>query len=192
MAMVFHLTEALVGAILLIQNKELRAGTPMYHFKRSLSIPVGNKLLGRVIDPLGHPLDGGEPPQCDEQGLLDILSPPIINRDFVNRPFYTGNKIIDNLIPIGKGQRELIIGDNGLGKSALVIDIIINQKDKNVHCVYVLIGQKRSTITNTIQILKDANALEYTSVVVAQAAALPGLLYLAPFAGCAIAETLDE
>lgn len=188
MAMVFHLTESLVGAILLIQSKELKSGTLMHHFKRSLSIPVGDKLLGRVIDPLGHPLDGYEPPQCDEQGLLDILSPSIIQRDFVNRPFYTGNKIIDNLIPIGKGQRELIIGDNGLGKSALVIDIIINQKDKNVRCVYVLIGQKRSTISNTIQILKDANALEYTTVVVAQAAALPGLLYLAPFAGCAIAE----
>jgi F-type H+-transporting ATPase subunit alpha len=188
MAMVFHLAESLVGAILLIQSKELKSGASMYHFKRSLSIPVGDRLLGRVIDPLGYPLDNGAPPQCDEQGLLDILSPPITKRDFVNRPFYTGNKIIDNLIPIGKGQRELIIGDNGLGKSALVIDIIINQKDKNVRCVYVLIGQKRSTISNTIQILKDANALEYTTVVVAQAAALPGLLYLAPFAGCAIAE----
>lgn len=188
MAMVFYLTESLVGAILLIQSNELRAGTLIYHFKRSLSIPVGDKLLGRVIDPLGHPIDGYESPQCDEQGLLDILSPSITQRDFVNRPFYTGNKVIDNLIPIGKGQRELIIGDNGLGKSALVLDIIINQRDKNVRCIYVLIGQKRSTISNTIQILKDAKALEYTTVVVAQATALPGLLYLAPFAGCAIAE----
>ncbi|EHL30714.1 F0F1 ATP synthase subunit alpha [Legionella pneumophila] len=187
-AMVFHLTESLVGAIMLMQTKKLKSGTPIYHLKRSLSIPVGDNLLGRVIDPLGHPLDEGEPPQCDEQGLLDLLSPPIVNRDFVNRPFYTGNKIIDNLIPIGKGQRELIIGDNGLGKSSLVIDIIINQKDKNVRCVYVLIGQKRSTVSSTIQLLKEANALEYTTIVVAQATALPGLLYLAPFAGCAIAE----
>lgn len=187
-AMVFHLTESLVGAIMLLQTKKLKSGTPIYHLKRSLSIPVGDTLLGRVIDPLGHPLDGEESPQCDEQGLLDILSPPIVNRDFVNRPFYTGNKIIDNLIPIGKGQRELVIGDNGLGKSALVMDIIINQKDKNVRCVYVLIGQKRSTVSNAIQLLKEANALEYTTIVVAQATALPGLLYLAPFAGCAIAE----
>jgi F-type H+/Na+-transporting ATPase subunit alpha len=187
-AMVFHLTESLVGAIMLLQTKKLKSGTPIYHLKRSLSIPVGDTLLGRVIDPLGHPLDGGESPQCDEQGLLDTLSPPIIHRDFVNRPFYTGNKIIDNLIPIGKGQRELIIGDNGLGKSSLVMDIIINQKDKNVRCVYVLIGQKRSTVSNAIQLLKEANALEYTTIVVAQATALPGLLYLAPFAGCAIAE----
>lgn len=187
-AMVFHLTESLVGAIMLVQTKKLKSGTPIAHLKRLLSIPVGDSLLGRVIDPLGYPLDDGELPQCDEHGLLDILSPPIVSRDFVNRPFYTGNKIIDNLIPIGKGQRELIIGDNGLGKSSLVIDMIINQKDKNVRCVYVLIGQKRSTVSSTIQLLKEANALEYTTIVVAQATALPGLLYLAPFAGCAIAE----
>ena len=187
-AMVFHLTESLVGAIMLVQTKKLKSGTPIGHLKRLLSIPVGDNLLGRVIDPLGYPLDEGELPQCDEHGLLDILSPPIVSRDFVNRPFYTGNKIIDNLIPIGKGQRELIIGDNGLGKSSLVIDMIINQKDKNVRCVYVLIGQKRSTVSSTIQLLKEANALEYTTIVVAQATALPGLLYLAPFAGCAIAE----
>ncbi len=187
-AMVFHLTESLVGAIMLVQTKKLKSGTPIAHLKRLLSIPVGDSLLGRVIDPLGYPLDEGELPQCDEHGLLDILSPPIVSRDFVNRPFYTGNKIIDNLIPIGKGQRELIIGDNGLGKSSLVIDMIINQKDKNVRCVYVLIGQKRSTVSSTIQLLKEANALEYTTIVVAQATALPGLLYLAPFAGCAIAE----
>ncbi len=187
-AMVFHLTESLVGAIMLVQTKKLKSGTPIGHLKRLLSIPVGDNLLGRVIDPLGYPLDGGEPPHCDEHGLLDILSPPIVSRDFVNRPFYTGNKIIDNLIPIGKGQRELIIGDNGLGKSSLVIDMIINQKDQNVRCVYVLIGQKRSTVSSTIQLLKETNALEYTTIVVAQATALPGLLYLAPFAGCAIAE----
>ena len=187
-AMVFHLMEDLVGAIMLVQTKKLKAGIPMFHLKHALSISVGDELLGRVIDPLGNPLDGGEMPQCEEEGLLDILSPPIIQRDFVNRPLYTGNKIIDNLIPIGKGQRELIIGDNGLGKSSLAIDVVINQKNKNVYCVYVLIGQKHSTVSNTIQLLKEANALKYTTIVVAQATALPGLLYLAPFAGCAIAE----
>lgn len=153
-AMVFHLTEDLVGAVMLVQTKKLKAGTSIFPLKRVLSIPVGDKLLGRVIDPLGNPLDGGEIPPCDEQGLLDRLSPPIIHRDFVSRPFYTGNKIIDNLIPIGKGQRELIIGDNGLGKSSLAIDIVMNQKDKRVYCVYVLIGQKRSTVSTTIQLLK--------------------------------------
>ncbi|MFC7781339.1 F0F1 ATP synthase subunit alpha [Legionella taurinensis] len=187
-AMVFHLTEDLVGAVMLVQTKKLKAGTSIFPLKRALSIPVGDKLLGRVIDPLGNPLDGGEIPPYEEQGLLDRLSPPILHRDFVNQPLYTGNKIIDNLIPIGKGQRELLIGDNGLGKSALAIDMVMNQNDKKVYCVYVLIGQKRSTVSTTIQLLKKNNALDYTTVVVAQATALPGLLYLAPFAGCAIAE----
>jgi F-type H+-transporting ATPase subunit alpha len=187
-AMVFHLTERLVGAIMLVQTKKLKAGTTIFHLKRSLSIPVGDKLLGRVVDPLGHPLDGGEPPQCDAQGLLDSAAPPIIDRDVVARPFYTGNKLIDTLIPLGQGQRELIIGDNGLGKSSLAIDIVLNQKNEKVHCVYVLIGQKRSMVTHTIELLKETNALEYTTVVVALATSLPGLLYLAPFAGCAIAE----
>ncbi|HCE5447058.1 TPA: F0F1 ATP synthase subunit alpha, partial [Legionella pneumophila] len=148
-AMVFHLTEELVGAVMLVQTKKLKAGTPIFPLKRVLSIPVGDKLLGRVIDPLGHPLDGGEIPPHEEQGLLDRLSPPILHRDFVNRPLYTGNKMLDNLIPIGKGQRELLIGDNGLGKSALALDIVMNQKDKKVYCVYVLIGQKRSTVSST-------------------------------------------
>lgn len=187
-AMVFHLTEDLVGAILLEQSDKITAGTLVFHHKRYLSIPVGDKLLGRVIDPLGQPLDDLAEPECEEEGLLDVLSPPIIKRDFVSQSLYTGNKILDNLIPIGKGQRELLIGDNGLGKSSLAIDIVINQKDKNVKCIYVLVSQKRSTVINTIQLLKDAGAIEYTTIVVAEATSLPGLQYLAPFAGCAIAE----
>lgn len=187
-AMVFHLTENLVGAILLEQTEQLTAGILAFHHNPSLAVPVGDNLLGRVIDPLGEPLDGGQKPQCDAQGLLDILSPPITQRDFVHRPLYTGNKILDNLIPIGKGQRELIIGDNGLGKSALAMDAVINQRGKNVYCVYVLVGQKRSSVINTVQILKELDALAYTTVVVAEATALPGLQYLAPFSGCAIAE----
>jgi F-type H+/Na+-transporting ATPase subunit alpha len=187
-AMVFHLTENLVGAILLEQSDKITSGTLAFHQKLSLSIPVGDKLLGRIIDPLGRPLDDAEFPKGEKEGLLDVLSPPIIKRDFVSQPLYTGNKILDNLIPIGKGQRELIIGDNGLGKSSLAMDIIINQKDKNVRCVYVLISQKRSSVINTIQLLKDTRALDYTTIVVAEATALPGLQYLAPFAGCAIAE----
>lgn len=129
-AMVFQLEEDLVGASLLIQTESLTAGTIVLHSHSSLHIPVGDELLGRVLDPLGYPLDGLEQPQCKDQSKIDILSPPIIDRDFVTRPFYTGNKILDNLIPIGKGQRELLIGDNGLGKSSLALDIVINQKDK--------------------------------------------------------------
>ena len=187
-AMVFHLTEHLVGAILLEQTERLSAGALAFHLSSSLSIPVGNKLLGRIIDPLGFPLDGGEDIPRETRGLLDILSPPITQRDFVNKPLYTGNKILDNLIPIGKGQRELIIGDNGLGKSSLALDIVINQKDKNVYCVYVLIGQNSSNVKTIIHSLKESDAMGYTTVVVAQASSLPGLQYVAPFAGCAIAE----
>ena len=137
---------------------------------------------------MGMPLDGGAMPNSEAMGLLDVKSPPIVDRDFVSRPLLTGNKIVDALIPIGKGQRQLLIGDNGLGKSSLAIDVVVNQRDKNVLCVYVLIGQKRSSVLNTIQMLKDAEAFEHTVVVVAEATSLPGLQYLAPFAGCAIAE----
>jgi F-type H+-transporting ATPase subunit alpha len=187
-AMVFHLAEGLIGAILLEQTERLTAGTLVHHSGTRLSIPVGDALLSRVVDPLGVPLDGGSTPECHNLGELDVTSPPIIERDFVNKPLLTGNKIVDTLIPIGKGQRQLLIGDNGLGKSSLAIDIVTNQRDKDVICVYVLVGQKRSTVLNTIQLLKDSEALSHSVIVVAEATALPGLQYLAPFAGCAIAE----
>src|SRR4030065_184622 len=151
-------------------------------------IVVGDGLLGRVIDPLGVPLDDGGPISFSARRLLDVRSPPIIARDFVEQPLYTGNKIADTLIPIGKGQRQLLIGDNGSGKSAFAVDTVINQRGKNVYCVYVLIGQKRSAVVNTIETLRRADALAYTTVVVAEAAALAGLKYLAPFAGCTVAE----
>ncbi|KOO04478.1 F0F1 ATP synthase subunit alpha [Vibrio nereis] len=187
-AMVFDLTEDLVSAVLLHETSQLTAGTPVHHSNHSLSIPVGDRLLGRVVDPLGTPQDGEAPPIPSAWQCLDTLSPPIISRDFVNSPLYTGIKIIDTLIPIGKGQRQLLIGDEGLGRSALALDTVINQKNKNVRCVYVLIGQRRSIIVKTIEILREFGALEYTTVVVAEASSLPGLQHLAPFAGCAIAE----
>ncbi|MGD2167527.1 MAG: F0F1 ATP synthase subunit alpha, partial [Gammaproteobacteria bacterium] len=115
-------------------------------------------------------------------------APPIVARDFVHSPFYTGIKIIDTLIPIGKGQRQLLLGDDGLGRSSLVLDAVVNQRDKGVNCVYVLVGQKRSSVTSTIATLRDCGALSYTTVVVAEASSLPGLQYLAPFSGCAVAE----
>jgi len=186
--MVFHLAEDLVGAILLEQTERLAADSKVFHSGFHLSIPVGDSLLGRVVDPLGHPLDGAGAPQCEERRKLDMLSPRILERDFVSRPLYSGNKIIDTLIPIGKGQRQLMIGDNGLGKSSLALDIVINQKGKNVLCVYVLIGQKRSSVMSTIQTLRETGAHQYTVIVVADASALPGLQYLAPFAGTTIAE----
>ena len=186
--MVFHLTADMVGAILLEQTEALTAGTVAHHSGTRLSIPCGDALLGRVVDPLGKALDGEANPQCEVRNDLDGASPPIVARDFVNRPLLTGNKVIDTLIPIGKGQRQLLIGDNGLGKSSLAIDVVVNQRNQDVLCVYVLVGQKRSSVLNTIQMLKDSRALEHTVLVVAEATALPGLQYLAPFAGCAVAE----
>ncbi len=185
---VFHLTAKLIGAILLKQTEALTSGTSVSLSRRQLSTPVGDALLGRVIDPLGNPLDGEEPPQCDTYGPLERGSPPIVARDFVHEPLYTGSKIIDTLIPIGKGQRQLIIGDEGLGKSSLALDAVVNQQGKGVHCVYVLIGQKRSAAVNVVETLRRHNAMAYTTVVVGEASALPGLKYLAPFAGCAVAE----
>jgi F-type H+-transporting ATPase subunit alpha len=187
-ALVFHLASDKVGAILLHQTERLTAGTPAYLSGKRLSIVVGDGLLGRVIDPLGAPLDDAGPIPSGASRLLDVRSPPIIMRDFVKQPMYTGNKIIDTLIPIGKGQRQLLIGDNGSGKSALAVDTVINQRGKNVNCVYVLIGQKRSAVVHTIETLRRAGALAYTTMVVAEATAMPGLKYLAPFTGCTVAE----
>jgi len=187
-AVVFSLDRDAIGAVLLEQGSGLSAGITAHLSGKRLSIPVGDALLGRVIDPLGVPLDGGPAPLCIARQDLETLSPPIVTREFVDQPLYTGNKIVDTLIPIGKGQRQLVIGDNGLGKSSFAIDTVINQKDKNVLCVYVLIGQKRSAVVSTIGALRDAGALEHASIVVAEATTTPGLKYLAPFAGCAVAE----
>ena len=187
-AMVFDLTEELIGAVLLHDTEVLTAGTTVQRTGRALSVPVGDALLGRIIDPLGTPLDGGLPPTPIRWQALESSSPPIVARDFVHEPLYTGIKIIDTMIPIGKGQRQLIIGDEGLGRSSIALDTVINQRGRNVFCVYVLIGQKRSTVVNTIDTLREYGALEYTTLVVAEATSLPGLQHLAPFAGCAVAE----
>ena len=186
--LVFHLGRELVGAILLRETRELTAGRAVYGAARRLAIPVGDELLGRIVDPLGTPLDGLPAPGCRTHQPLDALSPRIVARDFVDAPLYTGTKIVDALIPIGRGQRQLIIGDNGLGKTTLAVDAVLSQRGQGVRCVYVLIGQKRSGIVDVIDTLRKAGAMEYSTVVVAEATALPGLKYLAPFAGCAIAE----
>ena len=187
-ALVFLLAKDVIGAILLQQTDRLTAGTAAHLSRQHLSIPTGDALLGRIIDPLGTPLDGEAAPECRTSRPLDLLSPPLAVRDFVRQPLYSGNKIIDTVIPIGKGQRQLILGDNGVGKSSLAIDTVINQRGNGVLCVYVLIGQKRSTVVSTIEILRRYGAMDHTVVVVAEATALPGLKFLAPFAGCAVAE----
>ncbi|RLA00910.1 MAG: F0F1 ATP synthase subunit alpha [Gammaproteobacteria bacterium] len=185
---IFELTEDLIGAVLLHETPALTAGTQVYRSRHTIDIPVGDALLGRVIDPLGLALDGKTPPQTKDRQALENASPPIVARDDIHQPLYTGSKVIDTLIPIGKGQRQLIVGDVGLGRSALALDTVINQRDKNVYCIYVLIGQKRSTVTSTIDLLRKHGAMSYTTIVVAEATALPGLQHLAPFSGCAIAE----
>ena len=187
-ALVFDLTNDLIGAILLKETDALTAGTPVKRAGRNLSLPVGDALLGRVIDPLGAPLDNQPPPDHTAWQALHATSPSILDRDFVHRPLYTGLKTIDTMIPIGRGQRQLIIGDEGLGRSSVALDAVISQRSQNVYCVYVLIGQKRSTVVNMIHNLREFDAMEYTTVVVAEASSLPGLQHLAPFAGCAIAE----
>ena len=187
-AMVFDLTEGLIGAVLLYDTEALTAGTTVQRTGRSLSVPVGDALLGRIIDPLGTPLDGEPPPAQTSWHAMETSSPPIVARDFVHEPLHTGIKIIDTMIPMGKGQRQLLIGDEGLGRSSIALDTVINQRGLDVYCVYVLIGQKRSTVVDTINTLREYSALDFTTVVVAEASSLPGLQHLAPFAGCAVAE----
>jgi len=185
---VFDLTVESAGAVLLSATPALTAGTAVRLARQRLAVPVGEALRGRVVDPLGAPLDGRPAPEARELRPLQRRAPPITEREFVNRPLYSGIKIIDTLIPIGKGQRQLIVGDKGIGRSAIAIDALINQRDKNVYCVYVLIGQRRSTVVSTIDTLRETGALDYTTIVVAEASALPGLQFLAPFSGCSIAE----
>jgi len=187
-ALVFHLAPERIGAILLEESPRLRAGVPAALTGQRLAIGVGDGLLGRVIDPLGRPLDGGTRPRTSERRALDGPSPRILARDFVNQPLITGNRIADSMIPIGHGQRQLLIGDNGTGKTTFALDTVLAQRGRGVNCVYVLIGQKRSTVATVIETLTRAGALEYTALVVAEATAMPGLKYLAPYAGCAIAE----
>jgi F-type H+-transporting ATPase subunit alpha len=187
-AMVFDLAIDKVGAVLLDDSQNLTSGMPVYLAHEQLRVPCGDGLIGRVVDPLGRALDGQGAVPDSMFRAIEQQSPPIITRDFVKKPLYSGIKAIDTLIPIGKGQRQLLIGDEGLGRSALAIDTVLNQHGADVKCIYVLVGQKRSTVISTINTLRRYNALEYTVVVVAEASSLPGMQYLAPFSGCAMAE----
>jgi F-type H+-transporting ATPase subunit alpha len=187
-ALVFDLMEDQIGAVLLRDTEDLTAGTPVQLTGRTLSMPVGDTLLGRIIDPLGAPLDGAPAPVHTRWQPLESASPPVVARDFVHAPLYTGIKVVDTMVPIGKGQRQLLIGDEGLGRSSIALDTVINQRGQDVYCVYVLIGQKRSAVVNTIEILREYGALDYTTVVVAEASTLPGQQHLAPYSGCAVAE----
>lgn len=187
-ALVFQLGRELVGAILLRQTDRLTAGTQAVLSGARPSIPVGEDLLGRVVDPLGAPLDGLPPPRHCARREIFGPSPPIMARTFVTSPLYTGTTIVDTMIPVGKGQRQLIIGGASTGKSSLALDAVIHQKESRVLCIYVLIGQRRTKAVSVVETLRATGALAHTTVVVAEAFDLPGLKYLAPFAGCAVAE----
>ena len=185
---VLNLEEDFVGAILLGDYKLIREGSLVKSTERILSVPVGPALIGRVVDPLGQALDGREPIVGDKFYPIEKIAPRVITRQPVNTPLQTGIKIIDAMIPIGRGQRELIIGDRQTGKTAIAIDTIINQKGQNVICLYVSIGQKEAKLARIVSELADRGAMEYTTVVAANASDPASLLYLAPFAGCAMGE----
>jgi len=188
----FNLEEERVGVIILGEYADIEEGQLVRRTQRIASIPVGDALLGRVVDPLGRPLDGKGPIITNKFRNIERIAPGVIERSNVNRPVQTGIKPIDAMIPIGRGQRELIIGDRQTGKTAICLDTIINQKGQDLVCIYVAIGQKRSAIARLVSILEKFGALEYSIIVVASASDSASLQYIAPYAGCAIGEEVME
>ncbi len=184
----FNLEEDNVGVILFGDFHEIKEGDLVKRTKRIMQVPVGEALLGRVVDALGRPLDGKGPVKTDENSPVERLAPGVIERQPVREPVQTGLKAIDSMIPIGRGQRELIIGDRQTGKSAILIDTIINQKDTDMLCIYVAIGQKRSTIARVVKTLEDYDVMKKTIVVVAASSDPATMQYLAPYAGCSMGE----
>ncbi|HPT29848.1 MAG TPA: F0F1 ATP synthase subunit alpha [bacterium] len=185
---VLNLEENQVGAIIFGDYMDIKEGDEVVCTKRILEVPVGEALVGRVVDPLGEPLDGKGKVDTKTFYPVEKIAPGVITRASVKQPVQTGIKAIDAMIPIGRGQRELIIGDRQLGKTAIAIDAIINQKGQNMKCIYVAIGQKESKIANIVAKLEEHGAMEYTTVVLAGASKSASLLYIAPYAGCAMAE----
>src|SRR6202035_3108698 len=167
---------------------ELKEGDTVKRTNTIMSVPVGNELIGRVVSPLGEPLDGKGPVQSKQRNALEKIAPGVLDRQPVREPVQTGIKAIDSMIPIGRGQRELIIGDRQTGKTAVILDTIINQKGGDMICIYCAIGQKRSTIAQVVKVLTDAGAMDYTIVVAASATEPATLQYIAPYAACAMGE----
>ena len=186
--MALNLEESTVSIVLLREGEGVREGTVVRRTGQVVSVPVGDAMLGRVVDALGNPIDGKGPVACTERRPIESEAPGIIKRQGVNVPLQTGIKAIDSMIPIGRGQRELIIGDRQTGKTTIVLDTIINQKNTGVLCVYVAIGQKNSTVAQLTETLREAGAMDYTVVVCANASESAPLQYIAPYSGCAIAE----
>ena len=183
-----NLDEDSIGAVIMGEASHIQEGDPVSQTGRVLSVPVGDALLGRVIDPLGIPVDGKGPIDATERRLLETQAPSVVERQPVKEPLQTGIKAIDAMTAIGRGQRQLIIGDRQTGKTALVIDTIINQRDTDVKCIYVAIGQKASTVAEVVEVLEQNGAMEYTVVVTAAASASPALQMYAPYSGSAIGQ----
>jgi F-type H+-transporting ATPase subunit alpha len=184
----FNLEEDDVGAALFGEWQHVKEGEPVKRSGSVASVPVGEALLGRVVDPLGNPLDGGGPIATDERRPLEFKAPGVVARQPVKEPLQTGIKAIDSMTNVGRGQRELIIGDRQTGKTAILIDTILNQKDTDVVCIYVAIGQKASTVAQVYERLRDEGAMEYTTIVSAAAQEAAPIKWMAPFAGCAMGE----
>ena len=190
--MVLNLEEDNVGAVLLGNSKNINEGDLVKTTGRVVEVPVGDALLGRVVNSLGQPVDGKGPIQTDKYRQIERVASGVITRKSVSVPLQTGIKAIDSMVPIGRGQRELIIGDRQTGKTAIAIDTIINQKNQGVKCIYVAIGQKASTVANIVKTLEEFGAMAYTTVVVSTASELAPLQYIAPYSGCAIGEEWME
>jgi F-type H+-transporting ATPase subunit alpha len=188
LGLALNLEEDNVGAVLLGETTKILEGDTVRRTGRIMSVPIGEALVGRVIDPLGQPQDGRGPVDAKERGPIERIAPGVVDRVPVREPLQTGLKAIDAMIPIGRGQRELIIGDRQTGKTAIAVDTIINQKGTGVVCIYVAVGQKKSTIAQVVKTLQDRGAMDHTIVVVASASEPAPLQYLAPYAGCAMGE----
>lgn len=188
MGMALNLEEDTVGAILFGEDSLIHEGDVVKRTGRIMSVPVGEAMRGRVVNAIGQPIDGKGPIHTKEMRMVDMMAPGIIDRQPVKEPLQTGLKAIDSMIPVGRGQRELIIGDRQTGKTAIAIDAIINQKGGDVTCIYVAIGQKRSNVARVMQIFEEAGALEHTIIVSATASEPAPLQYIAPYTGCAIGE----
>ena len=190
--MVQNLEEDNVGAVLLGDSSKISEGDTVKTTGRVVEVPVGDAMTGRVVNALGQPIDGKGPIETDKFRRIERVAHGVIERKSVDTPLQTGIKAIDAMIPIGRGQRELIIGDRQTGKTAIAIDTIINQKGQGVHCIYVAIGQKASTVANIVKTLEEFGAMDYTTIVVSTASDPAPLQYIAPYAGCAIGEEWME
>lgn len=187
-----NLEEDSVGAVILGSDRAVREGDEVHTTGRIVEVPVGSELLGRVVDPLGRPIDGKGPVQTSKSRPVERVAPDVTTRKSVDTPVQTGIKAVDSMIPIGRGQRELIIGDRSTGKTAICLDTIINQKGKDLLCIYVAIGQKAGKVAQVVETLEKHGALEHTIVVAANASDAAALQYLAPYAGCAMGEEFME